>query len=777
MGIATASLRDPDGPSVMLLVGGHDSAHEAAARLEPAGLRTVLAPSGSDALARLADLAPDLVVVGEEATRDMSGSEVVRQIRATSGAQPPVVVIGEPEPTGPPVDRPVDAQYLPPDVGVAELVHHIRSRLSRAPARRAHPSRTPVSEDRMIEEIDRELERANLSGRSGVLAIVSVAELTRLRERLGAQAEEAISVAYDELLALDAEPLERHSPAPGGRIYLLMPEVGAAVAKERLHRLSLRIAREHLDVSGEHLRLTPVIGYTTFGAASSGRELRAQAAMAGEDAGLHLDLLPVRFSPALAAASVEALPPRDRLLSVVERLRSPLQVGFTLTLLLSLPFIVYVLSWYLGFDLTTVTYPLMAAALAGTAAALWIESFRAIGAVDPPAEFDSPPPAATAVIVAYLPNEAATIVDTVTTVMGQDYPGQLQVILAYNSPQRLPIEETLAEIAAQDPRLLLLRVPGSTSKAQNINAALAHVSGEFVGVFDADHHPAPGSFLRAWRWLSNGHDIVQGHCVVRNGDASWVARLVAVEFETVYAVSHPGRARLHGFGIFGGSNGYWRRDALRQIRMQRTMLTEDIDSSMRSLREGFSIVSDPGLVSSELAPTTLGALWNQRMRWAQGWTQTARRHLGPALTSDQLDTRQKLGAAFLLGWAQVIPWITIQVVPILAFVAWRDGGLGNLDWLVPLFVLLSVFTFSVGAAQAIFAYLLGDETIRRHRGWFLVYGLHSVLWFGEFKNLIVRVAQLKELIGERQWRVTPRSVTTTGGPAARDLRRGPEEHS
>ncbi len=773
--IAAPMQREPDGPTTMLLVAGNESAHQAAARLEPTGLRTVSARSGSDALARLADLAPDLVVVGEEATGDMSGTEVVRQIRATAGTHPPVVVIGEPDPVDRTADVPSDAEYLPTDVGVAELVHHIRSRLSRVAARDGHPSRAPVSEGRMMEEIDRELERSELAGRPGVLAMVSVAELTRLHERLGAQAEEAVNAAYDELLALDAEPLERHSPAPGGRIYLLMPEVGAAAASERLHRLSLRLARERLEVSGEHLRVTPVIGYSTFSAASSGRELRDQAAVATEDAGLHLDLLPMRFSPALAAAAVAVAPRRDRLLSLVDRLRSPLQVGFTLALLLSLPFIIYVLTWYAGFDLTIVTYPLMAAALAGTAAALWIESFRAIGAVDAPAQSESPPPAATAVIVAYLPNEAATIVDTVTNVLMQDYPGELQVILAYNSPQRLPIEDTLTELASHDPRLLLLRVPGSTSKAQNINAALAHVSGEFVGVFDADHHPAPGSFLRAWRWLSHGHDIVQGHCVVRNGDASWVARLVAVEFETVYAVSHPGRARLHGFGIFGGSNGYWRRDALRQIRMQRTMLTEDIDSSMRSLREGFSIVSDPALISTELAPTSLGALWNQRMRWAQGWTQTARRHLRPALTSDQLNGRQKLGAAFLLGWAQVIPWITIQVVPILAFVAWRDGGLGNLDWLVPLFVLLSIFTFSVGAAQAIFAYLLGDESIRRRRSWFVLYALHSILWFGEFKNLIVRVAQLKELIGERQWRVTPRTAQAVP-PAGRTPGWEPGDH-
>ena len=560
---SSSMLPRPSGPALMLVIGATASAREAAVSLEPVGVKTVSEASGRNALARLTELAPDLVVVGNDETRDMSGSEVVRQIRTTSAQHPPVVVIGEQEAADSTADTQAGADYLPADVGVAELVHHIRSKLRRESARRGSASRSAMAEDRMLEEIDRELQRSELSGRPGVLAKISVAELGRLHERLGAQAEHSINSAYDELLALDAQPLERHSPAPDGGIYLLMPETTVGGARERLQQLSRRIVATRLDVSGEHVRLTPVIGYTIFAAASSGRELRDQAALARQDACLHLDLVPVRYHPALATASTGVVPTRDRLLLLVERLRSPLQVGFTVALLLSLPFIVYILTWYAGFDLTTVTYPLMAAALAGTAAALWIESFRAIGAVDAPPMTSDSVPAATAIIVAYLPNEAATIVDTVTNVLAQDYPGELQVILAYNSPQRLPIEETLAELSSHESRLLLLRVPGSTSKAQNINAALAHVHGEFVGVFDADHHPAPGSFLRAWQWLSHGHDIVQGHCVVRNGDASWVARLVAVEFETVYAVSHPGRARLHGFGIFGGSNGYWRRDALR----------------------------------------------------------------------------------------------------------------------------------------------------------------------------------------------------------------------
>ncbi len=141
-------------------------------------------------------------------------------------------------------------------------------------------------------------------------------------------------------------------------------------------------------------------------------------------------------------------------------------------------------------------------------------------------------------------------------------PDRFQVILAYNTPESLAIEADLQELAARDPRLLPLRVAGSKSKAENVNAALGAATGEIVGVYDADHLPAPDCFRRAWRWLGDGCDMVQGRCVIRNHAHNWLTRTIAVEFDTIYAVSHPGRAHLSRTAIFGGSNGYWRREVL-----------------------------------------------------------------------------------------------------------------------------------------------------------------------------------------------------------------------
>ena len=140
---------------------------------------------------------------------------------------------------------------------------------------------------------------------------------------------------------------------------------------------------------------------------------------------------------------------------------------------------------------------------------------------------ETPPlPACTAVIAAYLPNEQGIILETLRHMLAavDVPPDRFQVILAYNTPESLAIEADLQEIAARDPRLLPLRVSGSRSKAENVNAALGAATGEIVAVYDADHRPAPDCFRRAWRRISAGADMVQGRCVIRNHAQNWLAR-------------------------------------------------------------------------------------------------------------------------------------------------------------------------------------------------------------------------------------------------------------
>jgi CheY-like chemotaxis protein/cellulose synthase/poly-beta-1,6-N-acetylglucosamine synthase-like glycosyltransferase len=759
-------------PGTILLVDDEEHIQKLVSLgLRRAGYHVTIAANGREALARLAEATPDLVV-SDVMMPDLDGFALLAHLRADPVLRLlPVIMLtarGSTDDVEAGLGLGAD-DYLAKPFEMRELLARVRAKIERPPVPSellAHDRQTGLLAQRPFEaEVERELARAKRGGAPGCLAYISLSELPGVRERLGPRAEAEIARQMAAPLT-EASALDVAGRDAAGRFALLMPECAPDAARRRLAQLSRRIASHAFSAAGTRVRLTPIIGFAPYPAGVEARTLHERALAALEYADAHLDLQPVCFAPAMDAFIAQRRAEAEQARRgrwwprLLERLRLPFQIALTLLLTAVIPFFIYAGLDAAGLDITQTTYMVVVVALVVTAYLIWVEGLSALRRADPP-EPAAPYPPASAIIAAYLPNEAATVLDTIEAFLCVEYPGELRIILAYNTPRDMPIEATLRELARRDPRFVPLRVHGSTSKAQNVNAALAHARGEFIGVFDADHQPAPQSFTRAWRWLSNGYDVVQGHCLVRNGDESWVARLIAVEFEAIYAVAHPGRARMHDFGVFGGSNGYWRSDVLRETRMHGFMLTEDIDSSLRVTEEGRRIASDPQLVSRELGPVSLKALWNQRMRWAQGWFQVSLKHLPRALASPHLSPRQKLGFAHLLGWREIYPWLSPQMFPIIAYWLWRGDAL---DWSVPIFVLTTLFTLSVGPGQTLFAYLLAAPEIRRRKGWFLFYLAVSSLFYTEFKNLIARVAAIKELMRERAWKVTPRAAA---GPAER----------
>jgi cellulose synthase/poly-beta-1,6-N-acetylglucosamine synthase-like glycosyltransferase/GGDEF domain-containing protein len=601
--------------------------------------------------------------------------------------------------------------------------------------------------------------RAGRAPGDSFVAVLRLDELDQFRSRLGTALEDMLWAQVAEVAGDDALASEQFARGHDGDLLLLLPGVTRAQAVTRLRLLSRRLGAHEFRIGGQELRFSPAIGYWGLRRSGSAPETLAHAREAARQSALHLDLEPVLWRKKKGARR-EPGSLRAWWLRVQARHAVWLQYLLTMMMGLVLPFLVY---WGLGrsgFDISRPVYLFVVAALGLTAASIWAEGWLALKRVDPPEQPAAPYPPATAIIAAYLPNEAPIIEDTVHAFLRVQYPGRLQVILAYNTPRDMPeIEDRLREIAREHPQFVPMRVTTSTSKAQNVNAALAYATGEFTAVFDADHQPDPDSFRRAWRWLSHGADVVQGHCFIRNGAASWVAKMVAIEFEQIYAVSHPGRARLHGFGIFGGSNGYWRTGLLRELRMHGFMLTEDIDSSLRAVVGGRQIVSDPYLVSRELAPETMAALTKQRLRWAQGWLQISLKWMIPALRSPHLSVQQKLGMVQLLAWREVYPWVSLQVLPLIAWWAVEAGSLARIDWFVPLFVVTTLFTLGTGPGQIFFTYQLSDRQLRQHKSWYWFYLLTSTLFYAGLKNAWNRIAHYKEWRGETAWNVTPRVRT------------------
>lgn len=110
-------------------------------------------------------------------------------------------------------------------------------------------------------------------------------------------------------------------------------------------------------------------------------------------------------------------------------------MALTFALAWSIPLAIYILLGDYGDDGSGVVYWIVVIAIALTALFIWVEGFLSLRRADPPRADHYPP--ASAIIAACLPNEAATLESTIESFLSQDYPGDLQVILAY-TPHDMP---------------------------------------------------------------------------------------------------------------------------------------------------------------------------------------------------------------------------------------------------------------------------------------------------------------------------------------------------
>lgn len=367
-----------------------------------------------------------------------------------------------------------------------------------------------------------------------------------------------------------------------------------------------------------------------------------------------------------------------------------------------------------------------------------------------------PVPRASFIVAAYLPNEQEIIIETLEHILAtvRRPEAGFELILAYNSPVELPIEAKLHEFAEQHPELRVLRVEESESKAENLNAAIAIATGEIVGILDADHYPPPDCFERAWRWLESEYDVVQGRNVVRNRDDNLLTRMIGVEFECMYGVSHPARSLFVDTAIFGGSNGYWRIEALRRTRFDPRFMTEDIDASSRALLDGYRIVADRSIVSTELAPTNFRSLWFQRKRWAQGWLEVTLRYQREFWSSKRLTFWQKVYWTYLLLYRELYPPITLQILPLILSLLLLEGAVPlKAHWYLWSTALI---TLASGPYQTLVA--VKNAYVRPSLWTAFEYAIF-VFFYVIVKNMISMVAIYDHLMKRTDWVVTRRAMT------------------
>jgi cellulose synthase/poly-beta-1,6-N-acetylglucosamine synthase-like glycosyltransferase len=254
---------------------------------------------------------------------------------------------------------------------------------------------------------------------------------------------------------------------------------------------------------------------------------------------------------------------------------------------------------------------------------------------------------------------------------------------------------------------------------------------EWMVVFDADFLVDPDVLVRFSEHYEPGVGGVQGfQAMGRNERSSYLARYSAA-FHDVANALLAGRYRLRGFVGVQGTVEAYRVEAIRAIGGLAPYSTanEDLDTTFRLRKAGWTIVYDPRIVGRGVAPERYGVFFVQNTRWTSTTVREYRRHVGSYLRSRKVPWYEKIDSLFfLLTWTN-----SLVVTPTLVFLPWALLSLHLIPlWLSVLITALPITLFTLPA-------LTGAPIRRGLVGWLGYYILLVPGYFVMFRACLLGI--------------------------------------
>ncbi len=195
----------------------------------------------------------------------------------------------------------------------------------------------------------------------------------------------------------------------------------------------------------------------------------------------------------------------------------------------------------------------------------------------------------------------------------------------------------------------IVRVPQGhlRTKPRAMNYALDFLSGEIVGIYDAEDAPARDQLMRivaAFEHAPPNVACIQGVLDFYNARKNALTRCFTIDYAVWFRLILPGFERLGLVLPLGGTTVFFRRGALEALgRWDAHNVTEDADLGLRLARRGYRCGFLP-TVTEEEATATIPAWLRQRSRWIKGYAMTWAVHM-----RDPLQLLGELGPLRFLG--------------------------------------------------------------------------------------------------------------------------------
>ena len=222
-------------------------------------------------------------------------------------------------------------------------------------------------------------------------------------------------------------------------------------------------------------------------------------------------------------------------------------------------------------------------------------------------------------------NEEKVIAKTVASLLEQDYPGPLSIIVVDDgSPDGTAA--VVRAIYGDHPRVSIHTKPNG-GKASALNYGIALTKAPIIVALDADTLFETDTITRLVAPLADPRvGAVAGNAKVGNR-INLVTRWQAVEYVTSQNLDRRAFALLDCITVVPGAVGAWRRGlAVAAGGFSEDTLAEDQDLTLAIRRQGYSVAYAADAVAYTEAPETLRGLAKQRFRWSFGTLQCMWKH-------------------------------------------------------------------------------------------------------------------------------------------------------
>ncbi len=217
-------------------------------------------------------------------------------------------------------------------------------------------------------------------------------------------------------------------------------------------------------------------------------------------------------------------------------------------------------------------------------------------------------------------NDGDVVIDTIKSLINQDYPGKLQILLI-NDGSNEHTTKILQDLSIRHAQIHFINLPQNIGKAEALNKGLHQATAELIVSVDADCWVKSDAIKNiVARYLSDPMNTkaVAGSILVRNSRENWITR--AQEWDYFLGIASIKRIQslFQGTLVAQGAFSLYERAALMKVGGWPNTVGEDIVLTWKFLSAGYRIGHAENACVFTNAPNTLGQFIKQRQRWSRG---------------------------------------------------------------------------------------------------------------------------------------------------------------